>query len=237
MRKLSTVTVYSIAMGYVEAAVVIYLREMLFANAQQLFPLRTLDPKYAIVEIVREGMTIVMLAMVAVLAGKNKFDRSMYFIYAFAIWDIFYYVVLKAAVGWPPSFTTFDVLFLIPVMWVGPVIAPLLIAGLLAFASAALLSLHGRLPDLRMRKLDILIFVIGCAVVLYSFTAGVFHILYISGPKGLENYTPKTYDWLLFSVGYLTMSAAVFRILSDSSHKMRSGIPGTTGEEPNEVNG
>ena len=230
MKKLSTVTLYSIAMGYVEAAVVIYLREMLFANPMQLFPLRTLDPRLAMVEIIREAMTIVMLAMVAILAGKNKFDRSMYFIYAFAMWDIFYYVFLRVAVGWPPSFTTFDVLFLIPVMWVGPVIAPLLIAALLAFASVALVAIHRRVPDIRIGGLNVAIFVIGCAVVLYSFTAGVFHILYVSGPKGLESYTPKTFDWLLFFIGYLTMCAAVFRTLTDSFHKMRSATPGTMGE-------
>lgn len=236
MKKLSTVTLYSIAMGYVEAAVVIYLREMLFANPQQLFPLRTLDPRLAMVEIVREAMTIIMLAMVAILAGKNKFDRSMYFIYAFAMWDIFYYVFLRAAVGWPPSFTTFDVLFLIPVMWVGPVIAPVLIAALLAFASAALIAIHRRVADIHIGRLNVVIFVVGCAVVLYSFTAGVFHILYVSGPKGLESYTPKTFDWLLFFIGYLTMCAAVFRTLTDSFHKMRSANPRTTGGEPYKVN-
>ncbi len=236
MKRLSIVTFYSIAMGYVEAAVVIYLREMLFANPEQLFPLRTLDPQLAMVEIVREAMTIIMLAMVAMLAGKKKFDRIMYFIYAFAIWDIFYYVFLRAAVGWPPSFTTFDVLFLIPVMWVGPVIAPVLIAALLAFASAALIVLHRRVPDIRIRGVDIAIFVIGCTVVLYSFTAGVFHILFTSGPKGLESYTPKTYDWLLFFIGYLTMCAAVFRTLTDSFHKMRSASPDTAGEGPYKVN-
>ncbi len=231
-----TVTIYSIAMGYVEAAVVIYLREMLFANPRQLFPLRALDPQLAMVEIVREAMTIIMLAMVAILAGKKKFDRSMYFIYAFAVWDIFYYVFLRAAVGWPPSFTTFDVLFLIPVMWVGPVIAPLMIAALLAFASASLIVLHGRVPDISIRGVDIVIFVVGCVLALYSFTAGVFHILNVSGPKGLESYTPKTYDWMLFFIGYLSICAAVFRTLTDSFHKLRSASPNTTGDRPYKVN-
>lgn len=229
MKKFPAVTLYAVAMGYVEAALVIYLREMLFGNAMQLFPLRTLDPHLAIIEITREGMTIVMLAAVAFLAGRNRFDRIMYFIYAFAVWDIFYYVFLKMAVGWPSSIFTFDVLFLIPVMWVGPVVTPVLIALLLAAASAILVNIHSKLPGLRIKSVNITVFVAGCAVVLYSFTARVFHILYMSGPKGLESYTPKTFNWLLFWIGYLTMCAAVFKILSESFHKMRSGGPGTPG--------
>lgn len=232
MKKLTAVTTYSIAMGYVEAALVIYLREMLFGNPQQLFPLRTLDPRLALIEIIREGATIVMLAMVAFLAGKDKFERSMYFIYSFAIWDLFYYVVLKLAVGWPTSFLTFDVLFLIPVMWVGPVLTPVLIAALLAVASAILIRIHGKLPGLRINGWNIAVFVAGCMVVLYSFTAGVFHILFISGPKGLEYYTPRTFNWLFFWIGYLIMCAAVFKTLSDSFHKMRSESPGVPGQEP-----
>ncbi len=226
---------YAVAMGYVEAALVIYLREMLFGNALQLFPLRALDPHLAIIEITREAMTIIMLAAVAYLAGKNRFDRVMYFIYSFAIWDIFYYVVLKAAVGWPPSIFTFDVLFLIPVMWVGPVITPVMIALLLAFTSAVLVKIHSKVPDLRIKPGNISVFAAGCIVVLYSFTSQVFHILYLSGSKGLEDYTPKTFDWLIFWIGYITMCAAVFKTLSESFHKMRSGVPGTPGQEPEEV--
>ncbi len=235
MKKLTTVTIYSIAMGYVEAALVVYLREMIFGNSQQLFPLRFMDPRLAVIETVREFATLVMLGTVAVLAGKNRFDRIMYFIYAFAIWDLFYYVALKLAVGWPASFLTFDVLFLIPVIWVGPVLAPVLIAALLAVASAILIRVHRKVPNLGIRASNIAIFVAGCVIDLYSFTAPVFHILFTSGPKGLESYTPTHFDWILFGIGYLIMCMAVFRTLTDSFHKMRSENPRTAGEEPGEA--
>lgn len=235
MKKFATVTLYSIAMGYVEAALVVYLREMIFGNAQQLFPLRFMDPRLAVIETVREFATLVMLATVAALAGKNRFDRIMYFIYAFAIWDLFYYVALKVAVGWPASFLTFDVLFLIPVIWVGPVLAPMLIAALLAIVSAILVRVHERVPDLAIKGSNIAIFVAGCVIDLYSFTAPIFHILFTSGPKGLESYTPKSFDWVIFGIGYLIMCAAVFRTITDSFHKMKSVNSRTAGEGPDEV--
>ncbi len=229
MKKFNAITIYSVAMGYVEAALVVYLREMIFGNGQQLFPLRFMDPRLAVIETVREFATLVMLAAVAVLAGKNRFDRIMYFIYAFAIWDLFYYVALKIAVGWPASLFTFDVLFLIPVIWVGPVLAPVLIALLLAIGSAALINAHEKAPGLKIKGGNVLAFVVGCVIDLYSFTAPIFHILFTIGPKGLENYTPRTFDWVLFGIGYLIMCAAVFKTIADSIHKMRSEEPRVSG--------
>lgn len=216
-------------MGYVEAALVVYLREMIFGNAQQLFPLRFIDPRLAVIETVREFATLVMLAAVATLAGKNRFDRIMYFVYAFAVWDLFYYVALKIAVGWPASFFTFDVLFLIPVIWIGPVLAPVLIALLLAIGSGSLINVHEKVPRLKIRSMNILVFATGCIIDLYSFTAPIFNILLMRGPKGLESYTPQTFDWVLFGIGYLVMCAAVFRTISDSFHKMKSEEPRVSG--------
>lgn len=229
MKKLTAITVYSIAMGYVEAALVVYLREMIFQNTQQMFPLRFVDPRLAMIETVREFATLVMLAAVATLAGKNRFDRIMYFIYAFAIWDLFYYVGLKLAVGWPPSFFTFDVLFLLPVVWVGPVLAPVLIAAVLAIGSAVVINVHEKVPGLKIKVLNISVFAVGSVIDLYSFTGPIFNILFTSGPKGLESYTPRTFDWVLFGIGYLIMCAAVFKTISDSFHKMRSEEPRVSG--------
>jgi membrane protein implicated in regulation of membrane protease activity len=59
----------------------------------------------------------------------------------FAIWDIFYYIFLWLLIGWPESFFTWDILFLLPVTWVGPVLAPVInsltmivLAGLILLA-------------------------------------------------------------------------------------------------------
>jgi len=225
MKKLTAVTIYSIAMGYLESALVIYIREMIFADATQVFPLRLLEPRFAILETLREVATIAMLAAVGYLSGKDRFERWLMFIYSFAIWDIVYYIVLKIAVGWPASLFTLDVLFLIPVVWIGPVIAPLLISALLATVSVILERMRAKRPDLTLKPSNFWLFLGGCALVLYSFTAKIFHILLTAGSKGLENYTPETFHWALFLMGYLVMCAAAARTLMESYHTMSSANP------------
>ena len=46
----------------------------------------------------------------------------------FGVWDLMYYVTLWIVLGWPDSLSTWDILFLIPVPWVAPVWAPVLVA-------------------------------------------------------------------------------------------------------------
>ncbi len=126
-RTLFWVTLFSIAMGFLESAVVIYLRELYYPHGFT-FPLTPMPNKISVVEIWREAATVVMLLAVGVLAGRNRAERLAWFIIAFATWDIFYYIFLYIFVGWPQSLFTWDILFLIPVPWVGPVITPVIIA-------------------------------------------------------------------------------------------------------------
>ncbi len=235
MKKLTAVTIYSIAMGYLESAVVIYIREMIFGSPTRVFPLSLLEPRLAFLETGREAATIAMLAAVSYLAGKDRFERWLMFIYSFAIWDIVYYIVLKITVGWPASLLTLDVLFLIPVVWIGPVMAPVLISALLAIGSVTLQGIRTRKADLRLRPSNFWLFLAGCTLVLYSFTAKIFHILLTTGPKGLENYMPETFHWALFIAGYLVMCAAIAKTIMESYHTMRSANPQSTGSEPGDV--
>ena len=76
----------------------------------------------------REAATLVMLLGVAMLAGTDRWDRIALFCIAFGVWDIAYYVWLWVFLRWPPSLLTWDVLFLIPVPWVGPVVAPVIVS-------------------------------------------------------------------------------------------------------------
>ena len=116
---------FAISMGYLEAAVVVYLRKILYPN-HSLFPLVIdISNKFFFIEIARELSTIIILFMVAVLAGKKFIERFSYFLYIFAIWDIFYYLFLKITINWPASFLDWDILFLIPIPWTSPVLAPL----------------------------------------------------------------------------------------------------------------
>ena len=118
-------TIFGIGMGFFEAIVVVYLRFLYYPEGF-CFPLVLLPAEMLGIELVREISTLVMLISVGVIAGKTGLQRFAWFLYSFAIWDIIYYVALKIFLNWPESFLTWDILFLIPVTWLGPVLAPLL---------------------------------------------------------------------------------------------------------------
>ena len=222
MKRIAAVSIYAIAMGYLEAAVVVYLREVAFRNPAQVFPLRYLEPQFGLLEIGREVGTIVMLLSIGYLAGKSRFQRWMFFIYSFALWDVFYYVFLRILTGWPNSFFSFDVLFLIPVIWISPVLSPILISLLLGSSSTVMIILTEKYENIRIKFINLGIFALGALAAFYSFTEQIFHILFTVGPKGIENFTPKSFDWLSFSIGYLLMCVSVVKTIKDSYHKMKS---------------
>ena len=124
-QRITVVSLFAITLGFLEAIVVVYLREIFYPAGFQ-FPLVLLPHEFYNIEILREITTIVLLACVGLLAGKTRYEKFGWFLLAFGIWDIFYYVGLKLALGWPPSFMTWDILFLIPVSWIGPVLAPVI---------------------------------------------------------------------------------------------------------------
>lgn len=126
-----TVFIFAIAMAWVESAVVFDLRTFVDRiEPYQPDPLPLIG-KLGPVELVREFATLVMLFTVGVLAGKTWRARCGYMMLAFGLWDIFYYVFLKVMCGWPHSLFDWDILFLLPLLWWGPVLSPVLIAMLM----------------------------------------------------------------------------------------------------------
>ncbi len=121
---------YGVAMGFLEAAVVVYLRQQ-FYPAGFRFPLVQVPVRIALTEAGREVATIVMLWSVAALAGREPTDRFFVFAFLFGVWDLVYYAALYLLLGWPPSLLAWDVLFLIPVPWMAPVLCPVLVSALL----------------------------------------------------------------------------------------------------------
>jgi hypothetical protein len=136
---------FGISFGYLEAAVVVYLRTIYEPIRQQiaprpkneLFPLITPEQlahagpentRRLLTEIGREAATLVMLASMGLAVGNTVQQRVAAFLVAFGIWDIFFYIFLRVLIGWPDSLFTWDLLFLIPVPWVGPVLAPIIVA-------------------------------------------------------------------------------------------------------------
>lgn len=134
--------IYAAAMALVEAAAVVYLRELYYpsgffiksANDLTVIPSRILS-----VELWRETATIFMLAAVSYLAFSAPKYRLLAFIFAFSLWDLAYYFFLYIFLRWPPSLGTIDVYFLVPWPWLGPVWLPLILFGLSAITSLRLL--------------------------------------------------------------------------------------------------
>ncbi len=136
-KKLVVLFVWAAAFAFVEAAVVVYLRRIFYPGGFA-FPLKPEMLESILgVEIAREAATMIMLAATAWLADTRPWVRFGYFMAAFGIWDIFYYIWLWAVLGWPPSVFTLDVLFLIPIVWVGPVWSPVVVAAGLFGCGAA----------------------------------------------------------------------------------------------------
>jgi len=222
IKRYSAVSIYAVAMGYLESAVVIYLRETAFGNSTQVFPLAFLEPRLGQIEFIREAATIVMLLIIGYLAGRNIFQKWMFFVFSFAVWDIFYYLFLAIFTGWPNSFGDFDVLFLIPVVWISPVAAPMLISLLLTLTSTILIFISENSNGIVISLTNFGIFVLGAAVDFYSFTEQSFRILISQGIKGMEGLTPVSFDWLSFIIGFLIMCLSATMIVGDCYRKMKA---------------
>lgn len=135
-RRLTALAVYSVAMAFVESAVVVYLRA-LYPTAQWTATAAVpFTPLVYRTEMLREAATILMLLAVAYIAFEPPLLRVATFFWTFAIWDVFYYVFLRVLVGWPATLTTPDVFFLIPVPWIGPVWFPIACSAAVSAASS-----------------------------------------------------------------------------------------------------
>jgi hypothetical protein len=214
--------IFSIAMAYLESAVVVYLREIYYPEGFD-FPLAPITPNIFITEFWREIATIIMLAGIGILTGKSGSQRFAFFLMAFAIWDIFYYVFLYVLLGWPSSLLTWDILFLVPTPWVGPVITPIIISLIMILLASSLIHF-----DKRLNKKQWTLLIIGSLVVIVSWSLDYWYYIKAQFPDsawsfpsqeelfGLtEQYTPSNFNWLIFIIGIsLLMSGTLSHYLS-----------------------
>lgn len=131
-------SVYAVAMALVEAAVVVYLRQLYYPAGffiRSVSDLIVMPNWISRVELGREAATIVMLASISFLAFARTRKRFWAFVWTFSIWDLAYYLFLYLFLAWPPSLSAIDVYFLIPLPWIGPVWIPLLLFSALAAIS------------------------------------------------------------------------------------------------------
>jgi len=199
--KLGWMTLFAIAMAYLEAAVVIYLRQLFWPTDLEFSPetLQPMPPFLATVEVGRETATIVMLVSLSILVGANRWERFAFFLWCFGLWDIFYYAWLYVLSGWPPSLLTADLLFLIPVPWFGPVLAPILVSVTMLGFALAILRAHELEGARRMWRYWVLALV-GAWLIFSSFT--------------VANYGPTANLWNNLLSGLLITILALWAVVS-----------------------
>jgi hypothetical protein len=229
-RTLAALLLFGVSFGYLEAAVVVYLRAIYDPirerihpgrSRQDLFPLISPEQLKAAgpensrrlaIEIGREAATIIMLAAFGMVAGRNFNQRMAAFAIAFGLWDISFYAFLKLMIGWPQSLFTWDILFLIPLPWVGPVITPVLVS--ITLIGGGLVSLfRGGLPA---KPWQWLAMIAGGGVVILAFIWD-----FRNTTAGGQ---PNPFNWPLFLTGE-AMALAGFIAAAKSPEFQESRIP------------
>lgn len=204
MRKhLLLLLLFGVSMGYLEATVVVYLRGIFYPHGFS-FPLEMATHRFAALEIAREAATIAMLLAVSLLAETTGRGRFACFMLLFGVWDIVYYIFLWVALGWPPSLLTWDVLFLIPVIWTGPVLAPVLVSVMLIAAAVLYFTRRDAAERVRISRAEWAVAIIGGLVIFGSFAFN--HGAVYNGGM------PRSYPWVVFGAGMALAAAVLARV-------------------------
>lgn len=220
------VTIFAITMGIFEGAIVVYLRALYYPEGFN-FPLIPLDNYIAITELIRELASLIMLLSVGIIAGKNFSQRFAWFIYSFAVWDIIYYIFLWLILAWPESLLTWDILFLLPLIWTGPVLTPVLISMLMI--TLAMVIYHFNLKSnfqVKISQKEWMILILGSFIVFASFIWDYCRFLFNNiSLSELQNksfsdklfnlsvkYIPVSFNWVLFLSGFLIISFGIILI-------------------------
>jgi hypothetical protein len=218
--------VFATAMGFLEAIVVIYLRELYYPGGFE-FPLKLMSSELVKAEWIREIATLVMLAGIGIIAGRNGLQRLFYALFAFGIWDIVYYGALKLLIGWPALLFTWDLLFLIPVSWLGPVLAPVINSVTMILMALLFIGRQEKGYYVKPGISDWVLIFSGAMVILYTYLADYSHLLIESGAlsaKGspeaeerfitmITSYVPEQYRWKLFIIGEVLIIAATINVM------------------------
>lgn len=211
-QRLLVVTLFAIAFAWIEAAIVLYLRTLVDRlEPYQPNPLPLMDDLVWI-ELLRETATMIVLGTVGFLAGRNLTSRLGYALIAFGIWDICYYLFLVPTTGWPHSLLDWDILFLIPLPWWGPVLAPMLIA-LLMIGWGTLVT---QVDELQVRALSnwrmLALGGVGVFLALYVFMADAIQVA-LRGEATLHAMLPTHFNWPLFLAALTMMAAPVVQLM------------------------
>ena len=190
---LSWLYVWGIAFGYIEAAIVIYLRKIYYPDGFS-FPIVLADIDIAAVEILRELMTLIIIWAMAELTFRTFIKKLAGYMIIFGIWDIFYYIFLKIFLDWPESYLTWDILFLIPLPWVGPVLAPVLVSLSLIYTGIIILVEMDRGYRFQFDKKFWIMEIMAGIIIIISFM--------IPGIVVINQTVPESFPWVIFLAGF-----------------------------------
>jgi hypothetical protein len=215
-KRFAWVSAYAIAMAFMEAVVVVYIRGLLRITNDHV----ALGP-YVTMEMWREAATIVMLVAVGWLAGRRRPDRLAYGLFAFGLWDVWYYIWLKVLTGWPETLLNWDVLFLIPLRWWGPVLSPMLIATLICVSAVLAVARMERGERLEITPARVGSLVAGGLLALYVFMSDALHAL-LQGWTDWDTLRPGPFKWPLFLVALALMALPSLMAASPARPRPRS---------------
>ena len=229
VKKLILLGIFAIAMGFLEAVVVVYLRKLYYPGGFA-FPLGAVPAKILSIELLREITTIIMLLCIALIAGKGSLQYVTFFIYTFGVWDIFYYIALKVLLNWPVSLFTWDILFLIPVPWVGPVLAPLLCSVVMILFACGIIYLQGKGYAVAMKLHEWCFLLFGFFLIFCTFIRDYSTMIIRGGflheffnlatnerfQEVTSRYVPVSYNWIVFIIGELCILSALVMVIKRS---------------------
>ena len=221
------IVLFALAMGYLESAVVVYLRQLYYPEGFN-FPMKEMSRILAVTELYREAATLIMILAVSIVVAEKRLHRFAWFLVIFSVWDIAYYVFLKVLLDWPASLLTTDILFLLPSIWTGPVIAPVINSLTMILLAAVILNIKkGSIRIVRLSNLVWALLIVGSVIVLIAYmedfasyasaykqshsTTGIIresNMLLLS-----TQFIPRSFDWLLFFTGVGMHLAAILLII------------------------
>ena len=225
INKIWKTAVFALAMGFFEAILVIYLRELYYPEGFE-FPLNLIDPDILFFELIRELATILMLVCIGLLAGKTGLQKFGFFLFSFAVWDLFYYCGLKILIGWPDSLLTWDILFLIPITWIGPVLAPVICSFSMIYMAVLLFAGETAKKHFKLISHEWVLIISGAVIIFISFIRDYTQLLVRGGYLNklsslttnqdfihdLISYMPENFKWGVFLLGVVLIISALLLI-------------------------
>lgn len=219
---------FALAMGFLESSVVVYLRELYYPTGFN-FPLKAMSPIASNTELFREAATIIMILAVSLLLSKNWLHRFAWFLVIFSVWDLSYYLFLKIILNWPASLFTYDILFLLPCPWTGPVLAPVINSLTMLLLAYSIFTNKADKQHLsNLSNIFWILLISGSVLILIAYMkeflefAAVDHKLHpaasASGkadiPELLAGFVPCNFNWYLFCSGAGLHIASVILVFS-----------------------